>query len=284
MRLSAITLAAGLLMTAACGQRQAESAGAEATAADTVVAPRYNAFSHNDYNHARPLEEALELGFNCVEADCYLVDGRHVVAHDLPDDTTAFRDLEEMYLEPLFSRIRANGGKSVYRDADRPFMLMIDIKREGDSFYESLRPLLEANAEMFCSVEPDGTFRQGPILLFFSGSRPLATLPSQTTTRHAFLDGKFEDLGKGLPASLYPVVSDNYADFMSWDGQGEMPSDDLATLRSLIDRAHAESKLIRFWGAPDTPDWARLQLAEGVDIIGVDNLKALTDILDARAD
>ena len=35
----------------------------------------YNAFSHNDYEHERPLFDALDLGFNCVEADLWLIAG-----------------------------------------------------------------------------------------------------------------------------------------------------------------------------------------------------------------
>lgn len=38
----------------------------------------YNAFSHNDYEHERPLFDALDLGFNCVEADLWLIDGELV--------------------------------------------------------------------------------------------------------------------------------------------------------------------------------------------------------------
>lgn len=277
MRKSLIMAAAVAMLTACNSQKAGDTAVAAADTTEIQV-PFYNAFSHNDYAHERPLQEALELGFNCVEADCYLVEGRNVVAHDLPDDTAAYRYLEDLYLQPLFERVRANGGR-VYAGADRPFYLMIDIKREGDAFYTALRPVLEENAEMFCSVDSVGNFVEGPILLFFSGARPMETLPQQEAPRYAFLDGKFEDMGKNIPVSLMPVVSDNYKDFLSWNGEGEMPEEDLVKLRGLIRQAHDEGKLIRFWGAPDTEAWARLQLAEGVDIVGVDNLQALAGIL-----
>lgn len=267
------------LLVACSGNKTSNAADNTAvTTNDSIQVPFYNAFSHNDYAHQRPLQEALELGFNCVEADCYLVDGRMVVAHDLPDDTTAYRYLEDLYLNPLFERIRNNGGR-VYTGADRPFMLMIDIKRQGDDFYTALRPVLEENADMFTSVDPAGNVTEGPILLFFSGSRPMETLPSQETTRYAFLDGKFSDMGHDIPASLMPVVSDNYQDYLSWNGVGEMPDDQLAIMKEFIGQAHAEGKMIRFWGAPDTEAWNRTQLAAGVDIVGVDHLQELVDIL-----
>ena len=41
----------------------------------------YNAFSHNDYERAKPLADALSLGFNCVEADLWLIDGELYVSH-----------------------------------------------------------------------------------------------------------------------------------------------------------------------------------------------------------
>ena len=37
--------------------------------------PLFQAHAHNDYEHARPLHDALEHGFWSVEADIYLVDG-----------------------------------------------------------------------------------------------------------------------------------------------------------------------------------------------------------------
>src|SRR6266571_3355435 len=38
--------------------------------------PLIHAHAHNDYEHARPLFDALDRGFCSVEADIYLVDGQ----------------------------------------------------------------------------------------------------------------------------------------------------------------------------------------------------------------
>jgi hypothetical protein len=51
--------------------------------ADTVGLER--AHAHNDYEHDRPLFDALDHRFKSVEADIWLVDGKLVVAHD-PED------------------------------------------------------------------------------------------------------------------------------------------------------------------------------------------------------
>ena len=42
----------------------------------------YNAFSHNDYWREHPLTDALDLGFNCVEADLWEIDDELYVSHE----------------------------------------------------------------------------------------------------------------------------------------------------------------------------------------------------------
>ncbi|NVJ48512.1 MAG: hypothetical protein HWE07_15355, partial [Cytophagia bacterium] len=44
--------------------------------------PLPRAHAHNDYEHERPLFDALENGFTSVEADVYLIDGELYVYHD----------------------------------------------------------------------------------------------------------------------------------------------------------------------------------------------------------
>ena len=58
------------------------------------------AHAHNDYEHERPLLDALKAGFTSFEADVYLIDGKLLVAHD-QQDTTPDRSLESLYLDPL---------------------------------------------------------------------------------------------------------------------------------------------------------------------------------------
>src|SRR5262245_27609964 len=75
--------------------------------------PLIQAHAHNDYEHQRPLLDALDHGFCSVEADIYLVDDRLLVAHERekvkPDST-----LESLYLELREERVKQNG-VSVYR-------------------------------------------------------------------------------------------------------------------------------------------------------------------------
>lgn len=235
----------------------------------------YNAFSHNDYWRDRPLFDALDYRFNCVEADLWLIDGELYVAHDRPEANPAIR-FSELYLKPLAERIKANGGK-VYPGSDRPFFLMIDCKTSGEEMYPLLKQELEVYQDLFCRLQ-DGQYQEKAVLVFISGDRPLKTVSSETD-RLVFLDGKIEELGKNIPQTLMPVISDNYGNYIRWRGEGPIPEEELRKMRQIIRQAHDEGKLFRWWGAPDTPEFKRFFKEEGVDLIGADNLKILYEIL-----
>ena len=235
----------------------------------------YNAFSHNDYERPRPLFDALSFQFNCVEADLWLIDGELYVSHDsvAPNPDITF---EKLYLLPLVERIKKNGGK-VYPDSDRPFYLMVDCKTDGEAMYPVLKKKLKPYESLFCH-EKDGKLQESAVLFYLSGKSPRKAIAAETN-RFIFLDGTIEDLGKGIPAVLMPVISDNYSKYIGWKGQGEIPAEKLEKVREYIRQTHAEGKLFRWWGAPDTPLFKKLFIKEGVDLIGADDLKALSLIL-----
>ena len=228
--------------------------------------------SHNDYERPRPLFDALSFQFNCVEADLWLIDGELYVSHDsvAPNPDITF---EKLYLLPLVERIKKNGGK-VYPDSDRPFYLMVDCKTDGEAMYPVLKKKLKPYESLFCH-EKDGKLQESAVLFYLSGKSPRKAIAAETN-RFIFLDGTIEDLGKGIPAVLMPVISDNYSKYIGWKGQGEIPAEKLEKVREYIRQTHAEGKLFR---APDTPLFKKLFIKEGVDLIGADDLKALSLIL-----
>ena len=232
----------------------------------------YNAFSHNDYERTHPLFDALSFNFNCVEADLWLIDGELYVSHDTvaPNPDITF---DKLYLLPLVERIKKNNGK-VYPGSDRPFYLMVDCKTDGEAMYPVLKKKLEAYESLFCH-EKDGKLQEAAILFYLSGRSPRKAIAAETN-RFIFLDGTIDDLGKGIPAALMPVISDNYSKYINWKGDGEIPAD---KMREYIRQTHAEGKLFRWWGAPDKPLFKKLFIQEGVDLIGADDLKALDEIL-----
>src|SRR5579871_6562583 len=95
--------------------------------AQVMPLPLTRVHAHNDYEHRRPLFDALDHGFCSVEADIYLVEGALLVGHDRKD-LRPERTLEKLYLDPLRERVRANGGR-VY-PAGPPVWLLIDVKTE----------------------------------------------------------------------------------------------------------------------------------------------------------
>src|SRR5690349_19196948 len=80
--------------------------------------PLWRAHAHNDYEHPRPLSDALDHRFGSVEADIFLVGDQLLIGHT-PDDLDPTRTLESLYLDPLARIVKANHG-SVYRGYRRP--------------------------------------------------------------------------------------------------------------------------------------------------------------------
>jgi phenylalanyl-tRNA synthetase alpha chain len=54
---------------------------------------------------------------------------------------------------------------------------------------------------------------------------------------------------------------------------------ELKRMREIMNQARSEGKLFRWWGAPDTENYKRFILQEGIDLIGADDLNSLFNIL-----
>lgn len=248
------------------------------------VEPLAQAHAHNDYEHARPLYDALDHGFTSVEADVWLVDGELLVAHDLEDVDPA-RTLESLYLDPLVTRARSHGG-DVYTDADGVFQLLIDVKSEATPTYRAIHAELREHRRIMTSYTQAGT-RPDAVTAVISGNRDLAFMQAQRK-RYAGYDGRLADLDDGLAATDMPLVSDNWTRHFVWQGVGPMPPVEREKLRDLVDRSHAAGYRIRFWATPDAAGpardavWEEL-VAAGVDHINTDDLAGLEQFLRQRS-
>lgn len=240
--------------------------------------PWERAHAHNDYEHDRPLLDALDHGFCSVEADIYLVDGQLLVAHDRPK-VKPERTLQALYLNPLRDRVRANGGR-VHRGGP-PFSLLVDFKGDAEATYVRLREVLQEYREMLTLFTPRST-RTNAVTVVLSGNRPWKWMEGESE-RLAGLDGRLPDLDAGPSPHLVPWVSDNWRNHFRWDGVGEFPADEKAKLKALVDRAHAQGRKIRFWAAADRPEIWKAHLDAGVDLINTDRLAELTAFLRAQA-
>ncbi|MCF8277655.1 MAG: phosphatidylinositol-specific phospholipase C/glycerophosphodiester phosphodiesterase family protein [Flavobacteriales bacterium] len=230
--------------------------------------------AHNDYLNKPALYEALESGLVSVEADVHLMKGELYVAHVRPLGRNKKRSLENLYLKPLFEHVQKNG-RRVYPNYGGPFYLMIDFKGGGMETFNRLTELLGKYRSMLTVME-DGELKPGAVTVFLSGGRPTEGVLN-AEPKLAFLDGRPSDIGQQIPAEVMPVISDNYHNHLSWNGVGEMPSEEQLKLRKLVSKVHAEGKKLRLWASPDNPNaWESFQKI-GIDLINTNTPKKFAE-------
>ena len=249
---------------------------APALAEDAAI-PLPRAHAHNDYEHDRPLLDALENGFCSVEADIWLIDGELLVAHDR-EDASPDRTLKVLYLEPLQERAAANDGR-IYPGGPE-FTLLIDIKSDAESTYAKLREQLMEYPELITTFEGDVVTPRA-VRAIVSGARPLKTMLAEDR-HYAAYDGRPGDLDKGYSAAFMPLVSDSWGPGFTWRGRGPMPSKEREALETLLRIAHEQGRRVRFWAIPHREEFWDVIHEAGVDLINADNLSMLRDYLVAK--
>jgi hypothetical protein len=254
----------GLLVSAALAQAQ--------------VTPLPLAHSHNDYEHKRPLLDALDRGFCSIEADVWLVDGNLLVAHN-KSGVRNDRTLQSLYLDPLRERVEKNGGR-VYAGGP-PVTLLIDFKSEAADTYRALVAAIKPYEKMLTVFHPD-RIETNAVTIILSGNSPRDLLKAEPVRRASY-DGRLNELDSAVPPTLMPLVSDTWAKYFKWRGKGPLSAEEREKLKKYVEKTHQQGKRIRFWAIPDGPDcWSEL-LAAGVDVIGTDHLDELRDFFAARA-
>ena len=240
------------------------------------------AHAHNDYEHQRPLHDAIAAGFTSVEADIYLINGDLLVAHDRSDARPG-RTLQAIYLEPL--RKHFSTGQPVSNKA--PFWLMIDIKSEAVATYRKLQSVLQNYQGLIVEVTDsrgeNTTIRKGHVRVVISGNRAEKEI-SQAKPRLAGIDGRISNLPSDLSPLAMPWISDNWRSHFSWRGDGDFPANQRERLQRVVQQTHEAGRLLRFWATPDSPAvWDEL-LNAGVDLINADDLRGLQTHLRQHAD
>ena len=231
--------------------------------------PHPQAHAHNDYEHARPLKEALENGFISVEADVYLQNGKLLVSHNRPGPKA--RTLEQLYLAPLDSLLKTNAG-TIYSGQSGPFYLMIDCKTDASSTYQAIRSGMAKYPALLCQSE------NCAVKIFLSGNRDISTMVKEGYSGIG-IDGRPSDVGKNYSNVLMPVISDHFGNWSAWNGKSDPSLEDLQKIRDLAVRVHAEGKKLRLWAIPDNEKAWKELLRAGVDLINTDHLKELNIFL-----
>ena len=236
--------------------------------------PLTRAHAHNDYEHKRPLFDALDQGLCSVEADIFLVDGQLLVGHTRRS-LKPERTLESLYLASLRERVEKNGGR-VYPGGPE-FTLLIDIKTNGAQTYSVLKSVLAKYADII-NVPTAGQMPRRAINVVATGNRPAAQITADPA-RLVGIDGTLSDLDSDSPANLIPLISHNWASIFRWRGKGPIAPEERQKICSAVKRAHAHGRRLRFWGAPDNAAvWQELY-DDGVDLINTDDLPGIARFL-----
>ena len=231
-----------------------------------------NAHAHNDYEHARPLFDALQNGFTSVEADIHLIDGELYVAHGRPRPSAGIT-LQALYLNPLDSLRKLNAG--IYKDYDKPIVLLIDIKTDAT---RTLTRVIEV-MNQYPALFPSGA-AGSLVQVVISGNRDYELI---LKTDGVFIDGRPDDLDKGFSGDKMPLISDHFSNWMHWNGKGAPEAIELQKVRDLANRVHKENKRLRLWAIPDREEAWQVLMDAGVDLINTDRLDALNQFLSGEA-
>ena len=224
-----------------------------------------NAHSHNDYEQKRPFYAAYELGFGSIEADVFLQNGELYVAHNLKDISPE-RTLKVLYLEPLLKAIREHNGWP-YPNR-QPLQWLIDIKTAGPATLTALHKALAPHQKELQHVR-----------IVISGNMPE---PDQMASQDKIFtfDGRKNLFYPKEASPMIKLVSNSITDFGgSWNGKEPMSDPMRENIKTFIELQHAQKKLVRIWGTPNSELGYQTLKELGVDYIGTDDLAGLAAFL-----
>jgi hypothetical protein len=244
--------------------------------ANAAQTPLPRAHAHNDYEHKRPLFDALEQGFGSVEADVYLVEGELLVAHNREDVKTE-RTLEKLYLAPLKERFDRQ--KEILPGL-KTLVLLVDIKGEAVATYQALEKQLEKYKPMLTVFETD-RITTNAVTIILSGNRPRDYVGKQAK-RWVAIDGRLADLAENPPRSLVPLISDNWTLHFAWKS-GSFPPEQASKLKDVVSKTHQQGRMLRFWAIPDREEAWKLLHDASVDLINTDRLLESKAFLTAQS-
>jgi len=244
-----------------------------ADGANSPVKALKRAHAHNDYEHPRPLFDALDNGFCSVEADIFLVGETLLVAH-FALQLKPERTLESLYLEPLRERAKKFQGK-IFPGADA-FYLWIDLKTDAASTYAVLRKLLEKYADILTRYENDKVF-SGAVTVILTGSANVNLIRNESI-RYAGVDGGRTALDSDESANLIPAVGLSWKNEFRQFRESLTPSEQ-EKLTEQIRKAHEKGRKVRYWGTPDHESFWKIMYDADVDFINTDRLKPLRQFL-----
>lgn len=219
--------------------------------------------SHNDYWRPAPFWTAYSAKLYSYEADIYCIDGQLFVSHDR-EDIRPENTLERLYVEPIVSVYKANGGKP-WAGAKHGIQLLVDIKDATDPSMTAMAEIFGKYPEVFDrSVNPYG------VQIAITGNFPKPE-DFDKWPKYFGIDGRLET--KYTPEQFERVVliSEDLSDFVNWNGKGTMFPEQEAKVKEIIDRVHKMGRPLRFWGTPECETTYYTLYNLGIDFINTDH-------------
>ena len=265
------------------------------------------AHAHNDYEHERPLQDALDHGFASVEADVWHRDGDVVVSHD---PWTSRGTLAGLYLEPLAARVQGQG--TVHGDG-APFFLWLDLKDGTAELRTHLTAALAdlpflhrfSDDEGLADVDRAVDGGRGSVVVIVTGDagskralldevpspRPFVVDDNSLPDPAAAGQGTRDAMEGADDDAIDPRVGAFALSFPTWVGAWDGASSPSSTLRAratcIVARAHSEGsrrRAVRFFGGPDTGAAWDLAVSVGADFLHTDDLDGVAAFLADRGD
>ena len=221
-----------------------------------------HAHSHNDYEQARPLHDALASGITSLEADLWLEGDTIMVGHSLK---TLRGSLEALYLEPLHEAWMHN--RLPTGTAGR-FLLWLDLKDPNPQLRKKLHGLL-SRFPMFSARQA----RRADCRVILTGHEQskheyVRAFPSDNFSR----DSNLFTITDPPATPQWEWYALDWKKIGAWDGHGAMPPVERAHLRELVESIRQKGRKVRLWNNPATLSFWREAAAAGVDLIGTDVL------------
>ena len=270
---------AWLLLGAGCGHPKVCDDGQVAVQAraqrDPKVGYHTRAHAHNDYEHARPLLDALDQRFYSVEADIYYYGGSLGVSHDPLGSKGTLKDL---YLDPLQARVTEKG--SVYGDGV-PFVLWIDLKEGSVELVTALHTLLDGYPML--TRYTDAGITPGPVTVLLTGdARGKEDFTARFPDRRAARDSNNFSPSDPTADNAWRAYALDWAAYLSSSSNGTLSSAERARLACIVDNAHDAGRQVRFYNMPGHAEAWGEALNVGVDFISADDLAGLNSFLESE--
>lgn len=267
------------LIFVGCGQellpacRTGQVASAAPASPSTSAGFHLYGHAHNDYEHDRPLLDALDHHFYSVEADLWYDGGKLTVSHL---GIGAKGTLDDLYLKPLQQRVDATG--SVHGDGVQ-FTLWLDLKENHEGFDEALNTLLNSYS-MLTRIDGD-VVTDGPVRVVLTGDKTAKEGFVDTfSSRRAFRDSNDYTPDDPAADAKWRFYALDWKKYLAWNGDGALPGEDEARLSCIVANSHSAGREVRFYNSPDkTSGWQAL-VGHGVDFVHTDNLAGLDTFLE----